>query len=95
MPAICSAASTSTLVDATAQHTLMAEYCANLAQASINFNPTHLRHSRGSHGAIPYPSSEDIFLHSNHAVNEDNDFANISLPNFFHVQDCIARHRFQ
>jgi len=92
MPAICSAASTSALVDATAQCTLVAEYHASLASATINFNPTALRYARGSHGAIPYPSSEDVFLRSNHAVNEDDDFADISLPDFIHVQDHITCH---
>jgi len=95
MPAIRSAASTSALIDANAQRTLMAQYRAGLAQASVNFNPTAQRHSRGSRGAIPYPSSEDVFLRSNHSVNEDDNFADLSLPNFIHVQDCIARHRFR
>jgi len=80
MPAIRSAASTSILVDATAQRTLMAQYRADLANASINFNPTTQHYSRGSQRMIPYPSSEDVFLRSNHAVNEDDDFADISLP---------------
>jgi len=95
MPAIRSAASTSALVDATAQRTLMAQYQADLANASINFNPTAQRYSRGSQRMIPYPSSEDVFLRSNHAVNEDDDFADISLPDFFHVQARVARHRFR
>ena len=95
MPAIHSAASTSALVDATAQHTLMAQYHAGLALASVNFNPTARRHSRGSCGMIPYPSSEDVFLRSNHSVNEDDDFADLSLPDFIHVQDRIAHHRFR
>ena len=95
MPAIRSAASTSVLVDATAQRTLMAQYRADLANASINFNPTAQRYSRGSQRMIPYPSLEDVFLRSNHAVNEDDDFANISLPDFVHVQARIARHRFR
>jgi len=95
MPAIRPAASTSTLVDATAQRTLMAQYRAGLALASINFNPTTQSHSRGSRGAIPYPSSEDVFLRSNHSVNEDDNFADLSLPDFIHVQDRIARHRFR
>jgi len=95
MLAIRSAASTSALIDATAQRTLMAQYHADLAIVSINFNPSAQHFSRGSHGSIPYPSSEDIFLHSNHAVNEDDDFADISLPDFFHVQSRVARHRFR
>jgi len=70
MPAIRSAASTSVLVDATAQRTLMAQYRADLANASINFNPTAQRYSRGSQRMIPYPSSEDVFLRSNHAVTQ-------------------------
>jgi len=35
-----------------------------------------------------------LILHSNHSVNEDDDFTDLSLPDFIHVQDCITRHQF-
>ena len=80
-----------TLADGVAQRWLRAQYHAELSLASVTFNPTARQYMRNSRGFVPDPSSE-VFNHSNHSVNKDDDFDDISLPDFMHVQQCVACH---
>ena len=66
----------STLVNANTQHCLHQSYEADLALSTLTFNPTHYLYIWGSHGHIPYPRHEDICQCFNHAVIEDDNFAN-------------------
>ena len=68
-------------------------YRYDLHSSSFSHNATDMAFARGLRFA-PYPSHQEVFHRSNHAVQEDDDFSDLSLPDYFHVQRRVARHRF-
>ena len=68
-------------------------YHYDLSSLAITHNATDMAFTQGQHFA-PYPLYQEVFHRSNHAVQEDNDFSDLSVPDYFHVQRRVARHRF-
>lgn len=95
MPALQNSSSSSSLSSsAREQRLLRQQYNNNVAQAALVFNPTDRLYARGSHAYTPYPTNEEVYLHSNTAVMEDDNFSDLSFPDFLNVQRRVARHRF-
>ena len=68
------------------------QYEANVNRSRVRFNRTGRAYSRGS-SYIPYPLLEDVYNRSNHAVTEDDDFADLGLNDFVSAQRRIAHHQ--
>ena len=68
------------------------QYEASVNRSRVRFNRTGRAYSRGS-TFIPYPLLEDVYNRSNHAVTEDDDFADLGLNDFVSAQRRIAQHQ--
>ena len=68
-------------------------YRYDLASSAITHNATDMAFARGQRFA-PYLTYQEVFHRSNHTVQEDDDFSDLSAPDYFHVQRRVARHRF-
>ena len=68
------------------------QYEASVNRSRVRFNRTGWAYSRGS-TFIPYPLLEDVYNRSNHAVTEDDDFADLGLNDFVSAQCQIAQHQ--
>ena len=68
------------------------QYEASVNRSRVRFNRTGRAYSRGS-SFIPYPLLEDVYNCSNHAVTEDDDFADLGLNDFVSAQRRIASHQ--
>ena len=55
--------------------------------ASFNTDHHHYSHC---HSAHPYPLAEDVFLWSNTAMADDNDFVDLFLKDLVHAGHCVA-----
>ena len=68
------------------------QYKASVNWSRVRFNRTGRAYSRGS-AFIPYPLLEDVYNQSNHAVTEDDNFADLGLNDFVSAQRWIAQHQ--
>ena len=68
------------------------QYEASINWSRVHFNRPGRAYSRGS-TFIPYPLLEDVYNRSNHAVTEDDDFADLGLNDFVSAQRRIAQHQ--
>ena len=68
------------------------QYEASVNWSRVRFNCTGQAYSCGS-TFIPYPLLKDVYNRSNHAVTEDNDFADLGLNDFVSAQRRIAQHQ--
>ena len=68
------------------------QYEASVNRSRVRFNRTGRAYSRGS-SFVPYPLLEDVYNRSNHAVTEDDDFADLGLNDFVSAQRRIAQHQ--
>ena len=69
------------------------QFDAEVADAARTFNLTNRLYARGSHAFTPYPTNEEVFLRSSSGVNEDDEFDDLSISDFFLAQRRVAQHR--
>ena len=68
------------------------QYEASINRSCVHFNRTGRAYSCGS-TFVPYPLLEDLYNRSNHAVTEDDDFADLGLNDFVSAQRRITQHQ--
>ena len=68
------------------------QYEASILCSAACFNHTGCAFACGSN-YVPYPLLEEVYNHSNHAVNDDDDFADLGVNDFISAQHRIASHR--
>ena len=81
MPAICFSSS--------AQFDVELFYCYDLHSSAFSHNCTERVFVSGV-CFVPYPTYQETFHRLNPAVQEDDNFSNLSLPDFFHVQRHVV-----
>ena len=69
------------------------QFDAEVADAARTFNLTRRQYARGSHAFTPYPSNEEVFLRSSSAINDADEFDDLSISDFFLAQRRVAQHR--
>ena len=69
------------------------QFNAGVANAARTFNLTNHQYARGSHAFTPYPTNKEVFLRSSSAINDDDEFDDLSILDFFIAQRHVAQHR--
>ena len=67
-----------------------AQFATECAISVRTFNHHHHSYSRQCQGYEPYPTAEEVFLHSN-SLDPDEGFGNIYLMDFIHAHKQVGR----